>query len=153
MLLIPVPLLLSLAPGLPQAVQGPGALPAVEAPADCEHCGMDRTAFARARMRVVYAEGSAVGTCSLHCMAEELRRAGSREVRELLVGDHRPPHRLLDARTAAWVLGGRERGVMTPLPKWAFPDRAAAEAFRRRNGGRRATFDRALALARKELGR
>jgi nitrous oxide reductase accessory protein NosL len=58
--------------------------------------------------------------------------------------------KLIDARTATWVIGGKERGVMSNVPKWAFATKQAAEAFIRDNGGRLATFDEALALAKKE---
>jgi len=123
-----------------------------EAPAECVHCGMDRQAFARSRMLVVNKNGSRTGTCSLHCTAIELTKTGGSFVTSLLVGDHgNPAHPLTDARTAIWVIGGSERGVMTAVPKWAFAERRAADAFVQMHGGRLATFAEALAAATGEL--
>lgn len=133
-------------PGLPvQPAQ-------VEAPAECVHCGMDRQAFARSRMLVVQEGGSRIGTCSIHCTAIELKKTDGRFATSLLVGDHgKPAHPLTDARTATWVIGGAERGVMTAVPKWAFAERRGADAFVQKNGGRLATFEEALVEATREL--
>ncbi len=38
----------------------------------CKHCGMDREKFGHSRMLIEYEDGSAVGTCSIHCAAVEL---------------------------------------------------------------------------------
>jgi nitrous oxide reductase accessory protein NosL len=121
----------------------------VEAPADCIHCGMNRTSFASSRMVVTYADGSNSGTCSLHCVVTDLRGAQGKKVKSFRVADH-DTLKLLDARKATWVIGGKERGVMTQVAKWAFVSRTAAAAFIRVNGGRLATFDEALAMAWKE---
>jgi len=125
----------------------------VEAPEGCEHCGMNRTRFARSRMLVVYADGSKVGTCSLHCMARERREHPDKAVKELSVANRASVLQLVDAATAAWVIGGTERGVMTPVPKWAFASKADAETFIQKNGGRLTGYSEALALATQELGK
>jgi nitrous oxide reductase accessory protein NosL len=39
------------------------------------------------------------------------------------------------------VLGGKKQGVMTKRAKWAFADKAAAEAFVKENEGAIAAFD------------
>lgn len=124
----------------------------VEAPEECTYCGMNRTRFARSRMLVEYADGSQVGTCSIHCTAIELKKTRGNAPKALRVGDHGDPaHPLIDARTAFWVIGGSERGVMTPLPKWAFARKAGAEAFIQKSGGVLASYEEALAAATQEL--
>ena len=94
----------------------------------CRTCGMDRGKFAHSRMLVVYEDGSTVATCSLHCAAVELANALDRTPRAIRVADLGTKE-LVDAERASWVLGGQRPGVMTTRAKWAFADRAAAEAF------------------------
>lgn len=120
----------------------------VEDPADCKHCGMNRTKFSHSRMLVTYSDGSA-GTCSLNCVAVDLKANKGKEVKSFQVGDYYS-RELIDARSATWVIGGKKKGVMTQVPKWAFSDRSAADKFIRENGGKLATFDEALAAAEKE---
>lgn len=146
-------LLLALALASPLLPAPPQPAPAgpVEAPGACERCGMDRTRFARSRMLVAFAGSAPVGTCSLQCAAAEVKAGQGREVQRLAVADRSDPATLLEARTAFWVIGGSERGVMTAVPKWAFATRAGAAAYIKKHGGRHAAFDEALALAARDL--
>lgn len=122
----------------------------VEAPADCKHCGMNRTKFAHSRMLITYKDGS-TGTCSINCVAIDLKANAGREVKKTEVGDYESK-KLIDARTATWVIGGSVRGVMTPVAKWAFAEKGSAEKFVRKNGGKLATFAEALRAAEGEQG-
>ncbi len=148
------------AASLAQGVQPPAhpAPPAatqvakVEAPEACVYCGMNRTRFSRSRMLVSYPDGSQVGTCSIHCTAIELKKTQGTAAKALLVGDRGDgAHKLIDARSAVWVIGGSERGVMTPVAKWAFARKEDAEAFIQKSGGKLAGFEEALAVATQEL--
>jgi nitrous oxide reductase accessory protein NosL len=122
---------------------------AAEPPADvraapsCRYCGMDREKFAHSRMVVEYEDGTSVGLCSLHCAALELAVSIERTPRSIQVADH-GTRLLVDAEKAVWVLGGSVPGVMTARAKWAFADRAAADAFVKANGGTVATFEDAM---------
>jgi hypothetical protein len=100
-------------------------------------------------MLIVYADASKTGTCSVHCAAAELKENAGKKVQSLLVADYNRKS-LIDARQATWVIGGKKRGVMTALPKWAFAKRSDADAFVKQNGGKVAGFDEAMALAEKE---
>ena len=123
----------------------------VEAPAACALCGMNRTRFAKSRMLAVYPDGTRVGTCSIHCMAIELKRTLANPPKTLLVGAYRDSaHRLIDARAASWVIGGSERGVMTAQPKWAFPDEGEVTEFLREKGGKEASYAEAMTAASQE---
>jgi len=121
----------------------------VEAPDSCKHCGMDRTKFAHSRMVVTYSDGSSAGTCSINCIAIDLKES-KKEVKSFQVGDYNTK-KLIDAKAAAWVIGGSKKGVMTPVAKWAFAEKKDADAFIKKNGGTLATFDDALKAAEKEL--
>ena len=121
----------------------------VESPQSCQQCGMDRVFFAQSRMLIVYADGTTAGECSLNCAVVEMKKSKGKQVKSLKVADY-PTKKLIDARKATWVVGGRKSGVMTSLPKWTFASRGDAQRFVRENGGRVTTFDEALDLATKE---
>ena len=116
----------------------------------CARCGMDRKAYGYSRMLVQYGDGAVVGVCSLHCAVVELDANQGRIVKTLLVAD-RNTGTLIEAEKAIWVVGGKKRGVMTQLPKWAFQTKADAEAFIKTNGGKIVSLEEALAAAREEL--
>ena len=118
----------------------------------CGFCGMDRKAYGFSRMLIRYEDGTDVGVCSLHCAVIELDANRGHGIKALLVAD-RETRTLIDAEKASWVIGGSKRGVMTQRPKWAFPSKAAAEAFIAEYGGKIVTWAEALAAAREELDR
>jgi nitrous oxide reductase accessory protein NosL len=115
----------------------------VKASPSCRHCGMDREKFASSRMVIEYDDGSALGTCSIHCAAVDLAVTLDKAPKAFKVADM-PSKRLVDAEQAFWVVGGSKPGVMTKRAKWAFADKAAAEAFAKEQGGALATFEEAL---------
>jgi len=121
----------------------------VEAPADCKHCGMNRTSFDQSRMVIIYADGSSAGTCSLNCVVTEMKESKGKKIKSFKVADYNT-RKLSDARKAFWVIGGKIPGVMTRVAKWAFTTKQGAEAFIRENGGKLASFDEALRAAEKE---
>jgi copper chaperone NosL len=118
----------------------------------CAYCGMDRKAYGFSRMLIQYEDGTLIGVCSLHCAVVELDANQGRKVKSLLVAD-RDTRTLIDAEKAIWVMGGKKRGVMTQLPKWAFQMKANAEAFIKTNGGTIVSLKEAIAAAREELVR
>lgn len=122
--------------------------PDIAAHKECKHCGMDREKFARSRMLVSYADGTSVGTCSIVCMATELKGAQGKSVKSVQVSDYMT-HKLINAENAAWVIGGDQPGVMAPIASWAFEQRSAAQSFIRKHGGRPAGYRDVLAQAQK----
>jgi nitrous oxide reductase accessory protein NosL len=122
----------------------------VEPPDDCHYCGMNRTKFAQSRMLITHADGSSVGTCSINCAGVDKSANRDKKVATYQVGDF-TTKKLIDAQTAVWVIGGKKRGVMTSVAKWAFADPKAAAAFVKENGGKTATFAEAMAATEKEL--
>lgn len=112
----------------------------------CPLCGMDRGKFALSRMLLEYGDGTVYPACSLHCavldMAVNLDKAPTR----ILVGDYKTKE-LIDAEKAFWVLGGDQMGVMTKRAKWAFADKADAEAYVKEHGGQLADMDAVIKAA------
>ncbi len=121
----------------------------VENPKPCKQCGMDRVAFAYSRMLILYADGTTTGTCSLNCAAVAMKENKGKQVKSLKVADYNSK-KLMDAKTATWVIGGGKSGVMTAVPKWAFAKKDDAQKFVKENGGRVTTFNEALNLALRE---
>lgn len=121
----------------------------VEAPAECKLCGMDRTKFAHSRMVVTYTDGSSTGTCSLNCVVKDMMGAKGKKVASFRVADYNSK-KLIDAKTATWVMGGDKRGVMTRVPKWAFAGESDAKLFVKAHGGKVATFDEVVKASQSE---
>ena len=109
----------------------------------CQYCGMDREKFASTRMLVEYANGTTIGTCSVHCAAVDLAQSFGKEIKTLKVADHRSG-KLIDAEKAVWIVGAGIPGVMAATSRVAFADKAQAEAFRKDQGGETADFNAAI---------
>lgn len=109
----------------------------------CKFCGMDREKWNFSRVYLEYDDGSTEGTCSIHCAAVDLALNLDKAPKTIWVGDYNTKG-LIDAEKAVWVIGGKKQGVMTKRAKWAFADKAAAEAFVKENEGAIATFDEAI---------
>jgi nitrous oxide reductase accessory protein NosL len=135
----------------PYSAFSAAAADGIEGPKSCKQCGMDRTVFDRSRMLIVYADGTTVGVCSLHCAASEMRQNKGKQVKSLMVADYTTKE-LIDARTAIWVVGGKKEGVMTSVPKWAFARRESAQKFVKENGGEITPFDKVMKSAEEEVG-
>jgi nitrous oxide reductase accessory protein NosL len=117
--------------------------PDIQQHPNCKYCGMDREKFAYSRMLVSYEDGSATGTCSIHCLAMDLSLSIDKTPKSLEVGDYNTKN-LIDAEKASWVIGGKKTGVMTKRAKWAFATKADAEGFIKESEGKLAKFDEAI---------
>jgi nitrous oxide reductase accessory protein NosL len=116
----------------------------------CRFCGMDRKQFASSRMLVEYDDGTKLAACSLHCVAVDLAGQYDKLPKAIRVGDL-DTQELIDAEQAVWVVGGSKPGVMTRRAKWAFADKARAEAFVKANGGTIASFEDAMKAAYEDM--
>lgn len=128
-----------------------GKAATIENPGQCKQCGMDRTVFAGSRMLIAYADGTTVGVCSLHCAAAEMKQNRDKQVKSLMVADYGTKE-LINARTAHWVIGGKQQGVMTSTAKWAFAGEEDARNFVKENGGQVTTFDKVMKAAEEGVG-
>jgi copper chaperone NosL len=116
----------------------------------CKYCGMDREKFGHSRMVIENDDGTAIGTCSLHCAAVDLALNIDKTPKAIMVGDG-GTKKLIDAEKALWVIGGNKPGVMTKRAKWAFERKEDAEAFVKESGGSLAAFDEAIKLAYEDM--
>ncbi len=127
-----------------------GATYAAQNPKTCPVCGMDLADAAKTRMAVIFTDGTTVEVCSLHCAVWEMKQNKDKEVKSIMVADY-PTERMIDARTATWVIGGDTIGVMTTVAKWAFARGEDAQNFVKEHGGNVATFDEAMKAATDEV--
>ena len=116
----------------------------------CKYCGMDREKFGHSRMLLEYDDASAVGTCSIHCLAVDLGLNIDKTPKNISVGDYYLK-KLIDAENAVWVIGGNKMGVMTRRAKWAFEKKGDAEKFIAENGGALVAFDEAMKAAYEDM--
>lgn len=116
----------------------------------CKYCGMGRDKFAHSRVLIEYDDASAVGTCSIHCVAIELALNIDKTPKAIQVGDYNSKA-LIDAEKAFWVIGGSKPGVMTKRAKWAFEKMKDAKTFTKENGGDIVTFDVAMKAAYEDM--
>ncbi len=126
-----------------------GASAAVEGPPSCKQCGMDRSTFAHSRVLITYGDGTATGLCSIHCAAAAMKENRGKAVKSIMVADYGTKE-LIDAKSATWVVGGQEKGVMSAEAKWAFAQEEEAKKFVAEKGGRLATFDEVMQAAQTE---
>ena len=118
----------------------------IESPAKCKNCGMYRNVFTSSRVLITFTDGTSVGTCSINCAYEEVAKNASKKIKNIKVADY-ISKKLIDAKKAAWVIGGRKPGVMSTTAKWAFSDKTEAEKFILENGGKIANFEEAWKAA------
>ena len=125
------------------------AVEKVEPPASCQICGMNRGDFAHGRVLIVYADGTVVGTCSLHCAAIAMDERYGKKIASIRVADFQSG-KLIEAQKAVWVIGSKTKGPMASVAQLAFAGNLEAQAFVKKNGGVIATFEQALKLAEME---
>jgi copper chaperone NosL len=116
----------------------------------CKYCGMDREKFSHSRTLIEYDDGKVEGFCSIHCAAVDLAVSIDRTPRKIMVGDYKS-RALIDAETAAWVIGGSKPGVMSARAKWAFKDTVDAAAYVKEFGGTVANFETAMKAAYEDM--
>jgi hypothetical protein len=86
--------------------------------------------------------------CSIHCVVEDMNKGSKLE--DIKVVDTKSL-KFIDAQKAHYVVGSSKKGTMTMTSKYAFADKADAEAFAKANGGKVVDFKTALEIAKKDF--
>lgn len=97
----------------------------------CRYCGMERAKFSHTRHLLVYEDDSVEGTCSLHCAAISLSLNMDRGPKAIYAGDAGSKEAikpLVPVDKAYFVLDPSKPGTMTKASKFAYADKAAADA-------------------------
>ncbi|MCC2112729.1 MAG: nitrous oxide reductase accessory protein NosL, partial [Hyphomicrobiales bacterium] len=97
----------------------------------CPYCGMVRKKFSYSRHLIVYEDDTVDATCSIHCAGISLALNMDRGPKTIYAGDAgaegdiKP---LIDSANATYVIDPKKPGTMTARSKFAYADKAKAEA-------------------------
>jgi len=122
----------------------------------CPYCGMVRQAFSFSRHLIVYSDDTVDGTCSIHCAAISLALNLDRGPKAIYAGDAGDAAEvkpLIDVDTAYYVIDPHKMGTMTAVSKFAYSDKAKAEAAAAGPDASLTDFNGALTLAYADMAR
>ncbi len=113
----------------------------------CPKCGMTLPMFYKTN-HAAHVDGKSEQYCSIHCLAETIADGG--KMTELKVVDN-TTLKFIDATKASYVFGSSKAGTMSKTSKYAFANKADAEAFAKEFGGKVMNFDDTLASVKSTL--
>jgi len=97
----------------------------------CPECGMTLPMFYKTN-HAATVDGKVKQYCSLHCVVEDTKKGSN--LTDIKVVDV-TSLKFIDANKASYVVGSAKKGTMTMVSKYAFANKADAEAFAKANGG------------------
>ncbi|WP_372841233.1 nitrous oxide reductase accessory protein NosL [Phaeovulum sp.] len=116
----------------------------------CTYCGMNRMQFSHTRHLIVYENDMVDGTCSIKCAAVGLALNLDWSPKVIYAGDAGDPAEVkpaIDTAAAYYVIDPGKMGTMSPISKWAYSDKAKAEAAAAAPGAVLTDFNGALQAA------
>jgi nitrous oxide reductase accessory protein NosL len=114
-----------------------------EAKMFCPECGMTLHMFYKTN-HAASVDGKTKQYCSLHCLVDDMRKGA--KPTDIKAVDT-VSLKFIDAKKAYYVVGSDVRGTMTTVSKYAFANKADAEAFAKTHGGKVTDFEGALKAA------
>ncbi len=119
----------------------------------CPICGMHLGMFYKTSHAAEFKDGSTKQYCSIHCLVDDMEEHGhKKDVKAVKVVDVNSL-KLIDARTAVYVVGSKVKGTMTMQSKYAFATQGEAKAFAEKNGGNINTYNQAYNAAKSEFSK
>ena len=115
----------------------------------CNVCGMHLTKFYKTSHATEFKNGHKEQYCSLHCQAK-IHTNFEDKIKTIQVVDTNSL-KLIDAKTATYVVGSSKKGTMSPVSKYAFSTIEQAKEFKAKFGGEIKTFDEALKIAKDSM--
>lgn len=122
--------------------------------ANCGLCGMHLPTFYKTNHAITFSDGTSRQFCSIHCLVELMEYQLSREEKAQIVKIQAVDAKsieLIDAKAAYYVIGSKKPGTMSMVSKYAFKEKADAEAFAKEFGGEVTDFDHAYAKAKEDF--
>lgn len=129
-----------------KSVENPVILQKGEGAAWCPVCGMSLKMFYKTSHAATEADGQTRHYCSIRCLAAEHAHNLPSTIKAVDAGSAK----LIDARTATYLIGSDIPGTMSMTGKLAFAAKADAEAFQKEHGGHLGRFNDALTQARSD---
>ncbi len=118
----------------------------------CPNCGMNLVMFYKTTHYIVLEDDTKAQFCSLHCLAETYQQGkyDGKKVKEIY-GVDTNSLKQYPVKDLTYVVGSKVKGTMTKRSKYAFTSKDDANKFMSENGGKPATFDEALVMAREDM--
>lgn len=111
----------------------------------CNVCGMHLTKFYKTNHVTTFKNDHKEQYCSIHCQAN-IHENHSEKIKLIEVVDTKSL-KLIDAKTATYVVGSSKKGTMSPISKYAFKNKADALIFQKKFGGELHNFEETLKMA------
>lgn len=116
----------------------------------CPNCGMYIPKYYKTSHLIKLKDGEVRQYCSIYCLVEECEITTLRDKKDqidnIMVVDAQTL-KYIDAKDAYYVIGSKIGGTMTLVSKYAFQDKATAEEFANKNGGKIGTYDEAYNIS------
>ncbi|RUM65791.1 MAG: hypothetical protein DSZ05_05480 [Sulfurospirillum sp.] len=114
----------------------------------CTECGMNLPMFYKTN-HAADVDGKVKQYCSIHCLVEDKEKNG-KDLKNIRVVDVQTL-KFIPVEKATYVVGSSVKGTMSMTSKYAFADKAAAEAFAKEHGGKVTDFNGAYEEAKKDF--
>jgi nitrous oxide reductase accessory protein NosL len=115
----------------------------------CPECGMALPMFYKTN-HVATVDGKVKQYCSIHCLVDDMNHGA--KVSDIKVVDV-TTLKFVPAEKATYVVGSHKKGTMSMVSKYAFANKADAEAFAKANGGKVTDFKGALEAAKSDFAK
>lgn len=114
----------------------------------CPMCGMTLPMFYKTNHAATH-NGHTKQYCSIHCLTEDKEVKGS-NLTNLKAVDN-TTLKFKDSKDMFFVVGSKKPGTMSPVSKYGFGTKAAAEKFASKFGGKVMNFDEVYALSKSKI--
>ena len=115
----------------------------------CPECGMTLPMFYKTN-HAATVDGKVKQYCSIYCIVEDTKKGS--KLTDIQVVDV-TSLKFIAADKATYVVGSAKKGTMTMVSKYAFADKADAEAFAKANGGEIVDYSGAYKAAEADFGK
>lgn len=115
----------------------------------CPECGMTLPMFYKTN-HAATVDGKVKQYCSIHCIVEDTQKGS--KLTDIKVVDV-TSLKFIAADKASYVIGSAKKGTMTMVSKYAFANKADAEAFAKANGGEVVDYNGAYKAAESDFAK
>ena len=115
----------------------------------CPECGMTLPMFFKTN-HAATVNGKVKQYCSIHCVVEDTQKGS--KLTDIKVVDV-TSLKFIDANKASYVVGSSKKGTMTMVSKYAFANKADAEAFAKLNSGKVVDYSGAYKAAESDFAK
>jgi len=115
----------------------------------CPECGMTLPMFYKTN-HAATVDGKVKQYCSIHCVVEDTQKGS--KLTDIKVVDV-TSLKFIPVEKATYVVGSAKKGTMTMVSKYAFANKADAEAFAKANGGKVVDYNSAYKAAESDFAK